>query len=83
MSNEAKVTKPIYNVELGREVEYTLEVDKNNEILARSTENEDFLKFPNLPEVEIDALIEKHNAESVTQVKKQALFGGQPVEDPE
>lgn len=74
--------KLIYNVDLGKEVEYTLEVDDNNEVLAKSTENGHFLKFPNVSEEEIDDLIEKHNAEASTQVKKQPLFGGKvkPVE---
>lgn len=74
-----EVTKLIYNVELGKEVEYVLTVDENNEILAKA-ENGDFLKFPNVGEEQIDELIVKHNAESQTQVKKQPLFG-QPVEE--
>lgn len=73
-------TKMIYNVEVGKEVEYTLTVDQNNEIVARA-ENGDFLKFPNLPEAEIDALIKAHNDEAVTQVKKQPLFGVQETEE--
>ena len=77
------VIKKIYNVELGEEVDYTLEVDNNNEILAKCTKNQDFLKFPNLPEAEVDALIAKHNEESLTQVKKQPLFGGETVQEVE
>ncbi len=70
-----KPVKMIFNVELGRLAEYTLEVDGNNEILARCLDNNDFLKFPNVSEAEVDALIEAHDAESMTQVKKQPLFG--------
>lgn len=70
-----KITKLIYNVELGAEVEYTLEVDNNNEILARCTESNHFLKFPNVSEAEIDEMIAKHNESASNQIKKQPLFG--------
>lgn len=76
---EDQAAKMIYNVELGREAIYVLEVDKNGEILAQCTETSDFLKFPNVSEEEIDALIEKHNEESVTQVKRKPLFAGQKI----
>lgn len=85
------VKKLIYNVEAGKEVEYVLEVDENNEILATyytvegEGENEKktavhFLKFPNVAEEKIDELIVKHNDSAVVQVKKQPLFGT-PVEE--
>lgn len=71
---EEKVVKQIYSVELGRLVDYVLDVDDNGEILALSTANEEFLKFPNVAEEEVDALIEAHNEQASTQVKKAKLF---------
>jgi len=79
-STSEVVVKEIYNVELGEFVEYVLSVDENNEIVAKSTKNDDFLKFPNVSEEQIDAMIEAHNVEAATQVKKQPLFGAQPKE---
>lgn len=83
--------KLIYNVELGKEVEYELDVDDNNEIVATyyvvegdgEQENKKavhFLKFPNKPEAEVDELIAQHNESAAKQVKKQPLFG-KPVEE--
>lgn len=75
MSDTQAVIKKIYNVALGREADYTLTVDENNEILARCIEDGSFLKFPNVSEEEVDALIAKENQEAVRQVVKQPLFG--------
>lgn len=74
-TEEQKVTKMIYNVELGEETEHVLEVDSNNEIVAKD-ESGHFIKFPNVSEAEIDEMLAKHNAEASTQVKKKPLFGG-------
>lgn len=78
---DPRPTKLIYSTELGKEVAYTLEVDDNNDILAKSTENDEFLKFPNISEEEIEKLIAQHNAEAETQVVRQPLFGT-PTEEP-
>lgn len=74
---DGQPVKMLYNVELGELVPYTLEVDQNNEIVARSTKNGDFLKFPNISEEEVDELVEKHNEQATRQVKVKPLFGGQ------
>lgn len=55
-------TAKIFDASLQKETDYTLSYDANGEVIARSTESDNQLKFPaGLDKAGLNKLIDKHN----------------------